>query len=332
MVRKRPFGATGLQVPAIGFGCGPTAGLMINASAEERRVAVAEALSLGINYFDTAPVYGDIRSETNLGQTLAELRAEPFLATKVALEAADFGDIAAAVIRSVEASVERLRSRVSLIQLHNRVGHQRAPRSEFGSGALLTTDDVLGPNGVLEAFESLRGRGLVRFFGCSAYGGEPDCVRRLVDSKRFQTLTLSYSALNPTAWKSPLPALRDYRRIGEQAAGQGMAIVALRVLEAGLLAGESQEAPAAGSEQARMAALAPRLRRAFEDHDIAPAEGAIRYALSQPHVSVAVIGLSNLAQIRQASAAAAAGPLPPALLEELEQLRTTGRSEPLQMS
>ncbi len=80
-----------------------------------------------------------------------------------------------------------------------------------------------------------------------------------------------------------------------------------------------------------MAALAPDVRHAMKQRGIEPAEGAIRYALSQPDISVALIGFSNRAQIRQAAAAAAAGPLPLRLLENLEQLRTAGRSAPLQM-
>ncbi len=83
---------------------------------------MARALELGIDYFDTAPVYGDTVSEAHLGETLRALGATPTVATKVALEAHDFGDIRGAVIRSVEASAERLGVPIALIQLHNRVG------------------------------------------------------------------------------------------------------------------------------------------------------------------------------------------------------------------
>ncbi|HVZ45922.1 MAG TPA: aldo/keto reductase [Ramlibacter sp.] len=324
-MRQRPLGATGLAVSEIGFGCGPTAGLMIEASAAERREAVGAALERGITYFDTAPVYGGGMSEAHLGQALAELDANPVVATKVALEAQDFGDIAQATVRSVEASVQRLGRPVTLIHLHNRIGAARAARAAFGSGAMLTVDDVLGPAGVMEAFDFLRARGLVRYFGCSAYGGDMHCVRTVVEAHRFHALVVSFSALNPTAWKACAAgaALRDYAGIGDRAAACGMGTIALRVLEAGLL-GAAMPPPEAGSEQERMWRLAPAVRERFAAEGIAPAQGAIRYVLSQPGISCALVGFSSLAQIAQAADAAAAGPLAAGLLDRLEALRTSG--------
>ena len=63
----RLLGRTGLKVSEIGFGCGNIGGLIIRGSFEEQLEAVRIALDLGINYFDTAPSYGDGLSETNLG-------------------------------------------------------------------------------------------------------------------------------------------------------------------------------------------------------------------------------------------------------------------------
>ena len=58
-MKRRPLGRTGLSISEIGFGCGPTAGLMVRGDDKMRRDAVARALELGIDYFDTAPAYGD---------------------------------------------------------------------------------------------------------------------------------------------------------------------------------------------------------------------------------------------------------------------------------
>ena len=85
-MKRRPLGRTGLSVPEIGFGCGPTAGLMVRGDAETRRDVVARALELGIDYFDTAPAYGGTLSEQNLGETLRALGAKPLIATKIVLE------------------------------------------------------------------------------------------------------------------------------------------------------------------------------------------------------------------------------------------------------
>jgi len=125
-VKLRRLGRTQLEISEIGFGCGPTAGLMIHGSEQERRLTVARALDLGINYFDTAPGYGNSLSEKNLGETLRALDARPIVATKVALSVDELQNIPDAVARSVEASLARLGlPRIVLIQLHNRVGPRR---------------------------------------------------------------------------------------------------------------------------------------------------------------------------------------------------------------
>jgi L-galactose dehydrogenase/L-glyceraldehyde 3-phosphate reductase len=271
-MQRRVLGRTGLAVPEIGFGCGPTAGLMVRGAAPEREAAVARALALGIDYFDTAPVYGDTASEAHLGETLRALGAKPICATKVALEAEHFDDINGAVIRSVEASMARLGVPIALIQLHNRVGPERAAKAEYGTGALLTVDDVLGHGGVIEAFRDLRDRGLVRFFGCSGYGGEPAAVERLIDSGAFDTIIVNYSMNNRSAWV-PGGVARDYGGVGKRAMAAGMGVIGLRVLEGGALADKAEE--------------------------------AVRFALANRDIATVLIGFSDLAQIEAAAIYAA---------------------------
>ena len=113
----RTFGDTGIQVSALGFGCGDVGGLMVRGSVQERVDAVARALDAGITYFDTASGYGRGQSEINLGAALRQLKAGPVVGTKVRLMPEDLDDIPAAVVRSVENSLARLGvERVDLIQ------------------------------------------------------------------------------------------------------------------------------------------------------------------------------------------------------------------------
>lgn len=72
----RSLGRTGLRVSALGFGCSNGAGLMVRGAPKDRERTVARALELGINYFDTAPSYGDGLSELHLGDALRALRAQ----------------------------------------------------------------------------------------------------------------------------------------------------------------------------------------------------------------------------------------------------------------
>ncbi|MEE8473235.1 MAG: aldo/keto reductase [Dehalococcoidia bacterium] len=122
-MRYRAYGNTGLAVSEIGFGCGSVGGLMVRGSPKEQVAAVARALELGINLFDTATAYGDGVSETNLGRVLRELSAEVVLSTKVR-PSPDAPSLKAATVTAVEASLRRLgRSYVDLIQIHNRIAH-----------------------------------------------------------------------------------------------------------------------------------------------------------------------------------------------------------------
>ena len=159
----RILGRTGLRVSEIGFGCGNVGGLIIRGTQGERVEAVKRAVELGINYFDTAPSYGDGRSETNLGEVLDELQPDVVVATKVRIGGEDLKDIEGAVERSLEKSLARLKlDSVDVFQLHSRIAMKRDGEGWRGS---LSIDDVLGENGVADAFEAMRSRGLVRFIG-----------------------------------------------------------------------------------------------------------------------------------------------------------------------
>ena len=70
-MQQRVLGKTGIRVSALGFGAGAIGGLLVRGDRPEQTRVVARALDAGITYFDTAPSYGDGRSEENLGAILA---------------------------------------------------------------------------------------------------------------------------------------------------------------------------------------------------------------------------------------------------------------------
>jgi L-glyceraldehyde 3-phosphate reductase len=277
---------------------------MIRGSAAERRDAVACALDHGVNYFDTAPGYGDSISESNLGRTLRELGARPIVATKVALDYTHLVDIDGAVERSIHASLRRLQlNELPIVQLHNRVGAQRAERAPFGTGALMAVEDILGAGGVIEAFERQRERGLVRYFGCTAFGGEMSLAERLLDSAAFDVITVHYSLWNTSAWMPGVPAraglyMQNYNGVGARAAERDVGVIALRVLEGGAMTADGliEAVLAAGLHQPA--------------DPVSPPEAAIRFALSNPGISTVLIGFSERIQVEQAAGYSSRGPLP----------------------
>src|SRR5947209_16238068 len=88
-MEKRRLGRTGLDVSLLGFGCGAVGGLMVKGAAADQERAVSRALELGINYFDTASMYGDGESERNLGRVLKSLKPNIYVGTKVRLSPPD---------------------------------------------------------------------------------------------------------------------------------------------------------------------------------------------------------------------------------------------------
>jgi aryl-alcohol dehydrogenase-like predicted oxidoreductase len=318
-VQFRTIGRTDLRVSEIGFGCGPGAGLMVGDDRAAQVAAIARALERGITYFDTAPIYGNLRSETNLGRALRELGATPVIATKIALELDDLDDIPAAVERSIEGSCARLfRDQLDIVYLHNRVGATRAAKADIGVGALLTVDDVLGKRGIVETLQTLRERGRVRNFGCCAFGGERIATEALVDSGAFESILVNYSMLNQTAFNAPshVSSNRDYQRIGARAAARGMSAIALRVLEGGALAG-ADSFPQTLDATARDAVAA----LAFLNDDAGTLiTAAIRFALANVAVASVLIGFSAADQVDPAVDAANAGPLDHLILEKVATL------------
>ena len=105
-MQLRVFGRTGMQVSVLGFGCGAVGGLMVRGDPRDQERAIARALAVGVNYFDTAVQYGDGESEKNLGRVLQNLKpANAVVGTKVRLPSAEFGRIADTVTKSIEASL-----------------------------------------------------------------------------------------------------------------------------------------------------------------------------------------------------------------------------------
>jgi aryl-alcohol dehydrogenase-like predicted oxidoreductase len=323
-MKYNSLGRTGLRVSQLGFGCGSIGGLLVRGDYPVMREVVSRAIELGINYFDTAPIYGNGQSEVNLGAVLRELKSEVLIGTKVRLKSEELDQIGDAVIRSVEGSLRRLgRASVDLIQLHNRIGFQRQPeRDQVGIPDL---DAVRG------AFEALQQQGKVRFWGITGLGVS-EALYEAIATGGFQTIQVAYNLLNPSAGMSVPPAFpfQDYGQLIERAAQQGMGVIAIRILAGGALSGTPARHPVASqsvnpiaSEQAYSADVARAQRYTFlvEDGHVSNlVEAAIRFVASKPGVSTALLGISSRDQLEQAVKYVERGPLSG---DALEQIRAT---------
>ena len=162
-MQLRMFGRTGMQLSVLGFGCGAVGGVMVRGDPADQERLVARALDAGVNYFDTAVLYGDGESENNLGRVLRKLKpANAIVGTKVRVPPGEVGRMADAITMSLEGSLVRLGlDHVDIFHLHN-------PITEGGGGSALSVRQVLDE--VVPVFERLRQQGKIRFLGISAVG------------------------------------------------------------------------------------------------------------------------------------------------------------------
>jgi aryl-alcohol dehydrogenase-like predicted oxidoreductase len=319
-MERRRLGRTGLMVSVLGYGAGAVGGLFTKGRPEDQERAAQRAIEAGINYFDTAALYGNGESERNLGRVLKALKADVVVGTKVRLSAEHRGEVAKAIAQGMDDSLSRMgRDHVDLFQLHN-------PLVAQDGGDRLAIDIALEQ--VAPALDKLRKAGKTRFVGFSGVGETP-ALHRAIESKLFDTIQVVYNALNPSAgWPMPKGAPgQDYGRLFDKAKAADMGTIIIRALAGGALAGTAERHPLAmqqvdpigsapnfAADVARAQALEPLAREAGA---VSLPELAERFVISHPAVSTMLVGYSTLEQLEAAIAAVTKGRLPDALLKRI---------------
>jgi L-galactose dehydrogenase/L-glyceraldehyde 3-phosphate reductase len=321
-MRLRTFGRSGIRISEVVFGGGAVGGILVHKDDATKREAIRRALGGGINWIDTAAQYGNGKSEEALGWLLPGTAPAPCLSTKFGLEVQNLKDIPAQIEESLSASLRRLnRSSVDLLQLHNRIGSK-------AGGRVMTVDQILGKNGVADGLERLREKGLIRHAGITAIG-ETAAVCEVIRSGRFDSAQVYYNLLNPSADRAMPPAWTGHDMNGIIAAcrDNGVAVMAIRIFAAGVIASDDRTGRESVLLPDTSVAEDERKARAVfdaigEDHGTR-AQVALRFVLSNPDVSCAIIGSAELHHIDDALRAAEMGPLPPEVLARLGKLYET---------
>ena len=308
----RSLGRTGLSVSALGFGCGNVGGLMVRGTPAEQERAVARAIELGVNYFDTAPSYGGGQSEQNLGRVMRALKPAVYVGTKFHIPRAERTDVAAAITRSLESSLRRLgMERVDLLQCHE---HIVSDDAEAGLSARV-----------------LLGEAVPGFFGITALGETP-ALHQAIDAGALFTAQVCLNLVNPSA-AFEIPSgypTQDFGRLLPRARQHGVGAIVIRVLAAGALSGVEARHPiavpsvdpiASGPDYRADVRRAQKFRVLVDEgHAASLVEASLRLPLASDAVSTVLLGYSTLEHLEEAARAIAKGPLSPVALERLQKV------------
>lgn len=290
----RPFGRTGLEVSAIGFGCWEIGGGYGRIEEAEFANAVGRALDLGINCFDTAEGYGLGASERALGQALGHRRKEAIVVTKFGMNYRDMPDFRDSSRKRVLASIDKSLKDLGTDWVDVYLVHWPDRRTPFEE--------------TMRALEDVVRSGKVRFVGVSNF--KPEEIEECAQFRRVDVVQYGWNMFDRRMQRDILPLCEEHD-IGFMAYGS---------LAYGLLTGAFTAEIDFGSEDWRARAdkmgsiklfdtlfgpeCFPRNLRVVEDlKGIAARHGkslpqlALRWATTHPIVSTALVGCRTVAEV-----------------------------------
>jgi aryl-alcohol dehydrogenase-like predicted oxidoreductase len=297
----RRLGNSDLEITPIGFGAwaigGPGWAFTWGPQEDDDSIAaIHEALDLGINWIDTAAVYGLGHSEEVVARALDSVAAahRPYVFTKCERVWDEHGVIgkclkAESIRRECEASLKRLKvETIDLYQLH-----WPEPDQDIEEG--------------WRTLEQLRAEGKVRWIGVSNFNAPQ--MERARAIAPITSLQPPYSLVNRKIEPEILPA----------AAHHGIGVLAYSPMASGLLSGAMTAQRVANLPTddwrrrnpnyqepvlTRNLTLVERLRTIGDRHGLTPGALAIAWVLRAPVVTAAIVGARRPGQLREISAAA----------------------------
>jgi myo-inositol catabolism protein IolS len=293
-VELRPFGTTGIDVSAVGFGCWEIGGGYGSVEEDKFQRAVDRALDLGINCFDTAEGYGMGASEIALGKALGSRRDEAVIVTKFGMNYRDKPNLRDSsrkrVLASIDKSLERLGTdHVDVFMIH-------WPDRETPFDETMT------------ALDEVVRAGKARFVGVSNFKVEE--IEACMKVRRVDVAQYGRHLFDRRMDAEVLPYCLD----------QGIGVMAYGSLAFGLLTGTFTEDHDFGSadwraRQGNMGSIklfaslfgpesfpsnvraVNELKPIAERYGKSLAQLALRWVLSHPAISTALVGCRNVAEV-----------------------------------
>lgn len=282
----RRLGRTGFQVSEVGFGAWGIGGSMwMGAQDDESIAALHAAIDAGVNFIDTALVYGDGHSETLVGQVVRSRSERIYIATKVppknehwpALPGDRIADTfpSAYIVDCTEQSLRNLKlDCIDLQQLH------------------VWRDEWMEDQGWIETLRTLKAQGKARAIGVSINDHEPDSALRLVESGVIDTVQVIYNIFDQAPAERLLPAClrHDVGVLARCPYDEGGLTGAIGP-ETTFPEGDWRHHYFKGDRKAQVAAHVALLKQLLGPEANALPELALRFCLAHPAVSTVIPGM-----------------------------------------
>jgi aryl-alcohol dehydrogenase-like predicted oxidoreductase len=268
-MKYRSLGKSGLQVSEVSFGC-----MSLGSGDAENARLLHQAQDAGINFFDTADLYGGGENEKTVGRAFKGRRDQVILATKVGNQLRadgsgwDWKPRKSYILGAVEQSLQRLQTDyLDLYQLHG--GTLEDPIDE-----------------IIDAFEVLKQQGKIRHYGISSI--RPNVIREYVQRAHLVSVMMQYSLLDRRPEEASLALLRQHN-IGVLVRGSYAQGLLISKVPAPYLNYTAEEVAGAAAAVRQLAGTGR------------PAAAiAGRLVLDHPAVTSAVIGIRTEQQLAEA--------------------------------
>lgn len=269
----RRLGKTADSISILGFGASPMGDVFGVSDEQDGIRAVHHAVDQGINFFDVAPFYGETLAETRLGKALSGKRNEVFLATKCGRYGLqDFDFSTKRILKSIDESLQRLKTdRIDLFQLHD---IEFVPKSQILHEAM-------------PAIERILESGKARFWGITGLS-----VRYLAQVARETNpdTVLSWAHYN---------LLEDEINTELVPLSQGMDFGLMNAAPLLQRILSDQPLPNWHRSPKPVKDMQPKLLELCASYGVKLSDVAIRYALDHPAITTTIVGMCELATLKQ---------------------------------
>ena len=300
-----PLGRTGLELTRLGFGGASIGGIFRWVEDEDAIATVRHAWSLGVRYFDTAPLYGYGASERRFGRALADRPRDGFvLSTKVGRLVRDAAailpgtDIDRQMLDGREDAYYVVRDRVRMVFDYSADGVRRSIEESLERLGLERIDIALihdpddhwreAIEGAWPALERLRAEGVIRAVGAGM--NQSAMLTRFVRETSIDVVLVAgrYTLLDQGALDDLLPACLE----------RGVGVLVGGVMNSGVLA---DPRPGArfnyGPAAPEIVVRARRIGEVCDRHGVPLRAAAMQFPMAHPAVVSLVAGVRSVAHL-----------------------------------